>query len=170
LGGDGTISEVAGGLLAARPNGQDGPVATELGIIPRGTGGDFRRTLDLPIDIAQAAAHIRDRPARLIDAAHVHYTTADGGIETRYFINVASFGFSSAVAALTTHPAIAFLQARSGVNSFHNEDLVFPDVIEPGLNYFGPNFQFVTVPEPPTVILAGCGLVVILTRARRLRR
>jgi hypothetical protein len=75
-----------------------------------------------------------------------------------------------AVASLTTDPAITFLQARSGMNSFHNEDLVFPDVIEPGPNYFGPNFQFVAVPEPPAVISAACGLVVILTRARRLRR
>jgi len=76
----------------------------------------------------------------------------------------------TAVAALTTDPAITFLQARSGLNSSHNEDLVFPDVIEPGLNYFGPNFQFVAVPEPPAVMFAGCGLVIVLTRARRLRR
>lgn len=76
----------------------------------------------------------------------------------------------SAVAALATDPAITFLQTRSGVNSFHDEDLVFPDVIEPGLSYLGPNFQFVAVPEPPAVILASCGLVVFLSRAPRLPR
>src|SRR6266851_183675 len=40
-GGDGTISEVANGILAA---GSD----AELGILPSGTGGDFRRSLHIP--------------------------------------------------------------------------------------------------------------------------
>ena len=55
LGGDGTISEVADGVLAA------GAGATaEIGLIPRGTGGDFRRTLELPEEIARrGAAHPR---------------------------------------------------------------------------------------------------------------
>ena len=103
----------------------------ELGIIPRGTGGDFRRTLDLPTDVALAAAHIRDRPARLIDAAHVHYTTADGGIDTRYFVNVASFGFSSAVAARANRSSktlgakVAFLGATlKTLVAYQNTDVI----------------------------------------------
>ena len=96
LGGDGTISEVAAGLLAAR---QAGAAESELGIIPRGTGGDFRRTLDLPTDIAKAAQRVRDSLAHAIDAGQVSFTTADGASASRYFVNVASFGFSSAVAA-----------------------------------------------------------------------
>ncbi|HZG52405.1 MAG TPA: acylglycerol kinase family protein, partial [Pyrinomonadaceae bacterium] len=48
-GGDGTISEVANGILAS---GAD----AELGILPSGTGGDFRRTLDLSKRGADAAA------------------------------------------------------------------------------------------------------------------
>src|SRR5713226_8114512 len=39
-GGDGTISEVANGILIS---GRD----VELGILPSGTGGDFRRTLGI---------------------------------------------------------------------------------------------------------------------------
>lgn len=93
LGGDGTISEVADGVLAA------GKGATaEIGLIPRGTGGDFRRTLELPEEIAAAARHIRQTPARTVDAGRVRYRAAGGGEEVRHFINVASFGFSSAVA------------------------------------------------------------------------
>jgi diacylglycerol kinase (ATP) len=98
FGGDGTISEVTAGLLDAR---EMGAKDTEMGIIPRGTGGDFRRTLDLPTDVTQAAARIRDRPANLIDAGRVRFTTANRDISARYFINLASFGFSSAVAART---------------------------------------------------------------------
>src|SRR6185295_13407278 len=47
-GGDGTISEVANGILSA---GTD----AVLGILPSGTGGDFRRTLGIPSRSADAA-------------------------------------------------------------------------------------------------------------------
>jgi diacylglycerol kinase family enzyme len=71
MGGDGTVSEVADGILAAGS-------ACELGIIPRGTGGDFRRTLDLDDDLGQAARRIRDTPARTIDAGRVSFVADDG--------------------------------------------------------------------------------------------
>jgi len=41
-GGDGTISEVANGILSA--GGE-----SVLGVLPSGTGGDFRRTLIFPL-------------------------------------------------------------------------------------------------------------------------
>jgi diacylglycerol kinase (ATP) len=94
FGGDGTISETAGGILAAGAG-----ATTELGIIPRGTGGDFRRSLDLPKDLAEAARRVRDGSARVIDAGLVRYVAHDGTETTRHFVNVASFGFSSAVAS-----------------------------------------------------------------------
>ena len=99
LGGDGTISEVAAGLLAARERAGAGAPQSELGIIPRGTGGDFRRTLGLPTDLAKAAQRIRASAGRPIDAGRAVFTTPEGGSASRYFVNVASFGFSSAVAA-----------------------------------------------------------------------
>jgi YegS/Rv2252/BmrU family lipid kinase len=114
FGGDGTISEVAGGLIAAAGetagagSGQGGAApACELGIIPRGTGGDFRRTLDLPHDVAKAAARIRAATARLVDVGRVTYTTPDGALESRIFVNVASFGFSSNVAERANHASKA---------------------------------------------------------------
>ena len=76
-----------------------GAPQSELGIIPRGTGGDFRRTLDLPTDVTKAAQRVRDSAAHLIDAGRVQFTMPDGGSATRTFVNVASFGFSSSVAA-----------------------------------------------------------------------
>jgi diacylglycerol kinase (ATP) len=94
FGGDGTISEVADGILAAGAG-----ATTEIGVIPRGTGGDFRRTLDLPHDAEAAAKRIRDSAARTIDAGRVRYRAQDGSKAVRHFVNVASFGFSSAVAS-----------------------------------------------------------------------
>jgi YegS/Rv2252/BmrU family lipid kinase len=114
FGGDGTISEVAGGLIAAAGEGAGGGPAPggaaptcELGIIPRGTGGDFRRTLDLPHDVAKAAARIRAAAARLVDVGRVTYTAPDGALESRIFVNVASFGFSSNVAERANHASKA---------------------------------------------------------------
>ncbi len=93
LGGDGTISEVANGILEAGAGTE-----TELGIVPRGTGGDFRRTLDLPHDITEAAKRIRDGRARPLDAGRVHFRGHAGQTLIHSFVNVASFGFSSTVA------------------------------------------------------------------------
>ena len=69
FGGDGTISETADGILTAGASGAG--AVTELGIIPRGTGGDFRRTLELPEDLAEAARKVREAPARAIDVGRV---------------------------------------------------------------------------------------------------
>src|SRR5207237_4303827 len=52
-GGDGTISEVANGIIESNSE-------AELGILPGGTGSDFRRTLGLPANIAAAARALPD--------------------------------------------------------------------------------------------------------------
>jgi len=125
IGGDGTISEVADGILAAGGT-------SELGIIPRGTGGDFRRTLDLDDDLGEAARRIRDTPARTIDTGRVSFVGDDGSPAERHFVNVVSFGFSSDVARRANASSkrlggrVAFLSAtvRSLVG-YDNVDVVF---------------------------------------------
>lgn len=89
-GGDGTISEVANGIIES---GQE----AELGILPGGTGSDFRRTLGMPTNIAAAARALRDGRTRKIDAGRVALVNDHGERETRFFINVASFGMSTDV-------------------------------------------------------------------------
>jgi len=125
MGGDGTVSEVADGILTAGAGDR-----TELALIPRGTGGDFRRTLDLPHDIAEAASRIKAGTPRVIDAGRVTYRGHDGQTETRHFVNVASFGFSSAVASRANSSSkrlggrIAFLSATVGtLFSYENTDV-----------------------------------------------
>jgi diacylglycerol kinase (ATP) len=87
-GGDGTISEVANGILAS---GRD----AELGILPSGTGGDFRRTLMIPARTADAARALRNGRAHLMDVGRVTYLNHEGAQEARYFLGVASFGMST---------------------------------------------------------------------------
>jgi diacylglycerol kinase (ATP) len=93
-GGDGTISEVANGILESNMD-------TELAVLPGGTGSDFRRTLGLPTNTAAAARALRDGRTRIIDAARVTFVNDSGERETRFFVNVASFGMSTEVLTRT---------------------------------------------------------------------
>jgi YegS/Rv2252/BmrU family lipid kinase len=88
-GGDGTVNEVANGLLRAG-------AGAELGLLPSGTGGDLRRTLRVPGRAAAAARALREGQTRLMDAGRVTFA-AEGGEESRYFLNVASFGMGGDV-------------------------------------------------------------------------
>src|SRR5580765_1735312 len=70
-GGDGTISEVANGIMSS---GKD----AELGILPSGTGGDFRRTLEIPSRTRDAARVLRTGRSVRIDVGRVSYTDQNG--------------------------------------------------------------------------------------------
>ena len=89
-GGDGTINEVANGLLRAESE-------AELGLLPSGTGGDFRRTLGVPQRAADAAKALREGAARSMDAGRVTFVNDVGAEESRFFVNVASFGMGGDV-------------------------------------------------------------------------
>ncbi len=76
-GGDGTISETAAGFFA---DGEPIPGATtRLGILPTGTGGDFRRTFGIPIAAAAAARVLAAGHTRRIDAGMRMAPMADPG-------------------------------------------------------------------------------------------
>jgi len=89
-GGDGTINEVANGIIRS---GMD----VELGILPSGTGGDFRRTLGLPLSNLEAAATLRDGQTRTMDAGRVTFQNHDGDVVSRYFLNISSVGLAASV-------------------------------------------------------------------------
>ncbi len=89
-GGDGTINEVANGILRS---GED----VELGVLPSGTGGDFRRTLGMPLTNRDAADALRDGETRTIDAGKVTFLDLHGNKVERYFLNVSSFGLAASI-------------------------------------------------------------------------
>lgn len=89
-GGDGTINEVANGIL------QSG-IDAELGIIPSGTGGDFRRTLEIPTRTRDAARVLKTGITRKIDVGKVTFVGRNDKNETRYFLGVSSFGLAGEV-------------------------------------------------------------------------
>jgi diacylglycerol kinase family enzyme len=101
VGGDGTISEVADGLLAAR-NGHAPDEGPALGIVPAGTGSDLARSLGLPLDARAAAARLAGPDTRRIDAGRARLTGHDGGTSVRHFVNTAAFGLPGFIASAAT--------------------------------------------------------------------
>jgi diacylglycerol kinase (ATP) len=94
-GGDGTLNEVVNGFFT--PEGVAINPDAILGMLPSGTGGDFRRAAGLPTDPAQLAAILRANHARRIDAGRVIYD--DPATPARQFINVADCGVGGEVVA-----------------------------------------------------------------------
>lgn len=94
VGGDGTINEVVNGFF---DGGRATHPAARFGVLPLGTGGDFRRTLGMPTDAATAARVLAAGKHQAIDVGLVTFATAAGGTASRAFVNVASFGVSGEV-------------------------------------------------------------------------
>src|ERR1043165_3965420 len=103
-GGDGTISEVANGILSS---GKE----VELGILPSGTGGDFRRTLEIPARTRDAAKILRIGRTVRIDVGRVSYIDPNGNDATRYFVGVASCGMSTRVIERVKDDQVSFATA-----------------------------------------------------------
>jgi diacylglycerol kinase (ATP) len=103
VGGDGTLSEIANGLMRSA----DRPA---FGAVPIGTGNDFARSLALPTDVSTAVDAAFDRSgSTLIDV---------GTLGERFFLNVAGLGFDADVARtanrmppLLRHGTIPFIAA-----------------------------------------------------------
>ncbi len=84
VGGDGTITEAASGILATGR-------AVPFGIVPAGSGNDYAYvTLGLPHDPLQALEIALDAPTQAMDA---------GQVNERYFANSLSVGIDANMAA-----------------------------------------------------------------------
>jgi YegS/Rv2252/BmrU family lipid kinase len=79
VGGDGTVNEVAAGLVGS---------STALGVIPMGSGNGLARTLGLPLKPEGALNALEHAVVRRMDVGR-----ANGGL----FLNVAGAGFDAAV-------------------------------------------------------------------------
>lgn len=91
VGGDGTINEVANGLISLAN-------APAIGIVPAGRGSDLVRNLGAPTDVDQAVNVSLEGSRRCIDT--ILATFSDG--TSRYFVNAGGLGFDAAVAEMAT--------------------------------------------------------------------
>ena len=109
-GGDGTINEVVNGCF------QDGEPVVEqalLGMIPSGSGCDFRRSFGLSTNIEEAVKRIANHQPFPIDLGLL--TTGDD--ETRVFANIASAGLSAEIGVNTNRAKL--LKKINGALAFN---------------------------------------------------
>jgi YegS/Rv2252/BmrU family lipid kinase len=83
MGGDGTINEVANGILNSKSS-------YPLGVIPAGSGNDFVRMIGIPADPMHAIDTLISGEERTIDLGYV--------VGDRYFINGLGIGIDAQVA------------------------------------------------------------------------
>ncbi|MEM1348992.1 MAG: diacylglycerol kinase family protein [Myxococcota bacterium] len=115
VGGDGTLNEVVNGFFEKQhvearytlePSGwisahgsAPQPINPDavFGLVPMGTGGDFRRTIGLMGGWREAVEALRGDHTRPIDIGQVAYVGQDDDLEARLFLNIASAGLSGDV-------------------------------------------------------------------------
>jgi diacylglycerol kinase family enzyme len=92
-GGDGTVGSVAGHLAGAE---------NPLGILPLGTGNDFARSLDIPLNPRRAAQLLGTGEISRVDLGRL---TRPGG-PPRYFAHAATAGLNVDFAKLATRASV----------------------------------------------------------------
>lgn len=94
IGGDGTVNEVANGFFE---EGKPVAPSAAMGLLPFGTGGDFRKSLNIPKEMAKSAAILARGKMQKIDLGSLLYTGPGGTQGQRIFVNITSFGMSGEV-------------------------------------------------------------------------
>ena len=162
VGGDGTLNEVVNGFFH---NGAPIPTTSKLGMLPLGTGGDFRRTLRIPLDPKEAVQVITTGTPRRLDAGCATYAAPDGSTAVRHFINIADLGLSSDVAqrvntgskrlgaaAFTLTSALALLAWKNKpltvVVDGNQFDIVAQQVVIANCQYFGGGMRMAPSAKP----------------------
>lgn len=92
FGGDGTIHEVVNGLYDSSASHRP-----PLGILSTGTGGDFVKTLGLPLTLNQQIEILTKNRTRWIDLGHIEFINFESKKESRVFVNVADAGLGGEV-------------------------------------------------------------------------
>ena len=95
VGGDGTVNEVANGILYSAGAG-----STALGIVSTGTGSDFTRSVGVPRHYVGACSSLTSPRRLLIDVGVVEFRSGGQPLR-RFFVNAAGIGFDAAVVETT---------------------------------------------------------------------
>jgi len=93
-GGDGTLNEIVNGIFKGKNSKCDNIV---IGMLPVGTGNDWIRTFGIPDHYQMAMNIILKGKTVVQDVGLVEYRE-DGKAISRYFVNIAGFGFDAMVA------------------------------------------------------------------------
>ena len=110
VGGDGTLHEVASGLLAISEKERP-----HFAFVPSGTGNDYQKMFNNGSKLEDQLSNIVHVPASKVDAAEITWEDESGGGQA-FYINLAGFGFDAMAAARqqsqkTVKGAIGYLLA-----------------------------------------------------------
>lgn len=98
-GGDGSLNEVANGLMQAKATTAAHLWANvRMGVLPMGTGNDFVKTVNSPKDAEGLKQVIEVDSCKTIDLGLVEYHSQKGEKQSRYFINITDVGMGGVVA------------------------------------------------------------------------
>lgn len=86
-GGDGTVHEVAEGLVSAGSE-------TPMGVLGMGSGNDFARALHVPTDWREALALLVEGRVEAVDTGHVSWHE-EGHMREGFFVNALGIGFDA---------------------------------------------------------------------------
>lgn len=89
VGGDGTVHEVANGLIGG---------SASLGMVPVGSGNDYARMFALSGRIDRALEQLRHGRERAVDVGRAAIEAENGSAIERYFVNGMGIGFDAEVA------------------------------------------------------------------------
>jgi len=98
VGGDGTVREVASGLVSSSGILESSTPGPLLAVIPVGSCNDLPKTVGIPADVTEACRVAKEGRARPIDVIRVEMSS-EGLSQQTHFINAAGFGFDAAVTA-----------------------------------------------------------------------
>lgn len=136
VGGDGTIHDVANGLLRYRG------AAPSVAVLPLGTGNDFYRMVGAPKDIDSALQTFLNGAPKLFDVGHAQWSGGD-----RYFVNLMGLGLD-----------VDIIQQREGVRWLSGIAQYIAAIAKAAARlHFVPvrvSLDGVTVREEPTVLSA----------------
>ena len=120
IGGDGTLHNIINGLLQQRLTDSS---AINIGVIPIGTGNDWVKTYNIPLDIEKSISIIKNGKLNQQDLGKIEFVGDDR--KPVYFNNLAGIGFDgfvvSRVGKIKRLGSLAYLiGAISGLFAFKN--------------------------------------------------
>ena len=96
VGGDGSLNEVANGIMQAKSRNTS--LDVKIGVLPHGTGNDFVKTVKSPHNCTGLKRLLDEDSYKEIDLGFVEFTNPQGLASNRYFINITDIGMGGVIA------------------------------------------------------------------------
>ncbi|HNW89448.1 MAG TPA: diacylglycerol kinase family lipid kinase [Bacteroidales bacterium] len=98
VGGDGCLHEVVNGMMKARTAmGEEQWSRIRLGVLPKGSGNDFVKTVLVPEDPDGLKKAVEADHSKRIDLCEARFESFSGGEQNRYLVNIADVGMGAVV-------------------------------------------------------------------------